>query len=153
MNMLSYFSQSGRLARPFHIVRQSDSATPDRKVWSAGEHCDHSECVRFLGAPESLIGPCLTLHFNVLALGAQVPVSVCFCVSTRSLNRWRSVSNLVSFSRMFTSPSRCSMSASWLKTWTAVWPPLLFVSESGYDRNRPQPSNPSRISISEFINV
>ena len=94
-----------------------------------------------------MIGPRLTLHFNVLALGAQVPVSVCFCVSTRSLNRWRSVSNLVSFSRMFTSPSRCSMSASWLKTWTAVWPPLHLVDESGYERNRPQPSNPNRISI------
>ena len=41
MNMLSYFSQSGRLARPLHIVRQSDSATPDRKVWSAGEQRDY----------------------------------------------------------------------------------------------------------------
>ena len=48
---------------------------------------------------------------------------------------WRSVSNLVSFSRKFTSPSRCSMSASWLKTWTAVWPPLFFVSESGNGRD------------------
>ena len=66
---------------------------------------------------------------------------------------WRSVSNLVSFSRMFTSPSRCSMSASWLKTWIAVWPPHCFVSESGYDRIRPQPSNPNRNSITASINV
>ena len=54
---------------------------------------------------------------------------------TCSLERWRSVLNLVSFSRTFASPSRCSMSASWLKTWTAVWPPLFFVSESGNGRD------------------
>ena len=42
--------------------------------------------VRLLGAPESLIGPLLVLHNNVLVLGAQVPVSVYFCVSTRSLS-------------------------------------------------------------------
>ena len=86
------------------------------------------------GRRVSLYGPGLILHWYAF------------------IECWRSVSNLVSFSRKFTSPSRCSMSASWLKTWTAVWPPLFFVSESGYDRNRPQPSNPNRISIS-VINV
>ena len=141
------FSQPGRLARPsslFFCILQllltgKFGRQESKEIISIG--------VRSLGAPVSLYGPLLILHNNVLVLGAQVPVSVYFCVSTRSLNRWRSVSNLVSFSRMFTSPSRCSMSASWLKTWTAVWPPLLFVSESGYDRNRPQPSNPNRNSI------
>ena len=34
------------------------------------------------------------------------------------------------------------MSACWLKTQTSVWPQLFSVSESGYTRNRPQPSNP-----------
>ena len=40
------------------------------------------------------------------------------------------------------SPTRCSMSACWLNTQTSVWPQLFSVSESGYTRNRPQPSNP-----------
>ena len=42
--------------------------------------------VRSLWAPVSLDGPSLILHNNVLVLGAQVPVSVYFCVSTRSLS-------------------------------------------------------------------
>ena len=145
--MCKEVSQSGRLARPsslFFCILQllltgKFGRQESKEIISIG--------VRSLGAPVSLYGPLLILHNNVLVLGAQVPVSVYFCVSTRSLNRWRSISNIVSFSRKFTSPSRCSMSASWLKTWTAVWPPLLFVSESGYDRNRPQPSNPNRNSI------
>ena len=149
----SIFSQSGRLARPSSLFFCILQLLLTGKFGRQESSVIISNGVRSLWAPVSLYGPLLILHNNVLVLGAQVPVSVYFCVSTRSLNRWRSVSNLVSFSRMFTSPSRCSMSASWLKTWTAVWPPLLFVSESGYDRNRPQPSNPNRISISEFINV
>ena len=144
--IVNSFSQSGRLARPSSLFLSTLQLLLTGKFGRQESKVIISNGVRLLWAPVSLDGPSLVLHNNVLVLGAQVPVSVYFCVSTRSLN-WRSVSNLVSFSRMFTSPSRCSMSASWLKTWTAVWPPLLFVSESGYDRNRPQPSNPNRNSI------
>ena len=141
------FSQSGRLARPSSLFLCLLPLLLTGKFGRQESRVIVSNGVRSLWAPVSLYGPSLTLHNDVLVLGAQVPVSVYFCVSTRSLCCWRSISNLVSFSRKFTSPSRCSMSASWLKTWTAVWPPLHLVDESGYERNRPQPSNPIRRNI------
>ena len=54
--------------------------------------------VRVLGAPVSLYGPRLPLHNNVLVLGAQVPVSVYFCVSTRS---FESLAKCFEFSFIF----------------------------------------------------
>ena len=111
------FSQPGRLARPSSLFLCLLQLLLTGKFGRQESRVIVSNGVRSLWAPVSLYGPSLILHFFAF------------------IECWRSVSNLVSFSRKFTSPSRCSMSASWLKTWTAVWPPLFFVSESGNGRD------------------